>query len=102
MKRGKNPECDGGASDGPKKEAAHHSMWIELYICRRQSNSIYCDTPVTFSTRSLSSQRAAASSPLKEAPVRRWLLATLVSCQHVCTMLNYQHHHIHLQTLSPK
>jgi hypothetical protein len=53
----KRSECGGGASGGPREEATHHPMWIELYICRRQSNSIYCDTPVTFSTRALSLSR---------------------------------------------
>jgi hypothetical protein len=37
----------GGAPGGPREEAAHHPMCAVLYICRRQSNSLYRPKPNT-------------------------------------------------------
>jgi hypothetical protein len=44
---GKPSEGGGSASGGPREGAAHHPMWAGLYICRRQSNSLYRRKPNT-------------------------------------------------------
>jgi hypothetical protein len=43
--REKPSEGGGGAPGGPREGAAHHPMWAELYIRRRQPNSLYRHKP---------------------------------------------------------
>jgi hypothetical protein len=44
---GKPSEGGGGTPGGSRKGAAHYTMWVGLYIRRRQSNSMYRAKPNT-------------------------------------------------------
>jgi hypothetical protein len=43
--REKLSEGGGGAPGEPTEGAAHHPIWVGLYICRRQPNSQYSPNP---------------------------------------------------------
>jgi hypothetical protein len=44
---GKTLDGGGSAPGGPREGAAHHPMWVGLYIRRRQPNSLYMPKPNT-------------------------------------------------------